>query len=163
LPEAIAAPRLSNRNTPTTQAEAGIRDTALGAALLARGHQLDPGDYLGHVTGVAFLPDGRLQAAAEPGRARGGSATGVRPARRPSRPTGSSSPTAGRADARTSRSCTAATPTRCSSGTGTATALTRSPCAGGPSSSSTTSCGPARPPASSSTDGPGTSSSSATG
>ncbi|HLT85173.1 MAG TPA: gamma-glutamyltransferase [Phototrophicaceae bacterium] len=86
LPEAIAAPRLSNRNTPTTQAEAGIRDTALGAALLARGHQLDPVDYLGNVTGVAFLPDGRLQAAAEPVRARGGSAMVVRPAGPPPPP-----------------------------------------------------------------------------
>ncbi|WP_223147647.1 gamma-glutamyltransferase [Georgenia wutianyii] len=80
LPEAIAAPRLSSRNGPGSQAEPGIRDTALGDALRARGHQLDAVGYLGNVTGVAFLPDGRVQAAAEPLRARGGSAVVVRPA-----------------------------------------------------------------------------------
>ncbi|WP_324649695.1 gamma-glutamyltransferase [Georgenia sp. H159] len=79
LPDAIAAPRLSNRNTTATLAEAGIHDTALGDALRARGHQVDATDTLGNVTGVAFLPGGRLQAAAEPERSGGGSAMVVRP------------------------------------------------------------------------------------
>jgi len=80
LPEAIAAPRLSSRNG-ATQAEAGIHDTALGEALRARGHEITATGTLGNVTGVAFLGDGLLQAAAEPERARGGSAMVVRPAR----------------------------------------------------------------------------------
>ena len=86
LPEAIAAPRLSSRNGAGSQAEPGIHDTALGDALRARGHRLDAVDYLGNVTGVAFLPDGRVQAAAEPVRARGGSAFVVRPAGPPRPP-----------------------------------------------------------------------------
>ncbi|WP_413452243.1 gamma-glutamyltransferase [Georgenia phoenicis] len=79
LPEAIAAPRLSSRNGAASEAEAPIAGTALGDALRARGHTINPVETLGNVTGVAFLPDGRLQAAAEPERSGGGSAMVVRP------------------------------------------------------------------------------------
>ncbi|MEE6286806.1 gamma-glutamyltransferase [Georgenia sp. MJ173] len=89
LPEAIAAPRLSNRNGAATDAEAGIHDTALGDALRARGHQLNPTGTLGNVTGIAFLPGGRLQAAAEPARSGGGSAMVVTPEDAPEPPSGS--------------------------------------------------------------------------
>ncbi|WP_454086145.1 gamma-glutamyltransferase [Georgenia sp. Marseille-Q6866] len=79
LPEAIAAPRLSSRNGPASEAEAAIAGTALGEALRARGHTVTEVGTLGNVTGIAFLPDGRLQAAAEPERSGGGSAMVVRP------------------------------------------------------------------------------------
>ncbi|WP_299276713.1 gamma-glutamyltransferase, partial [uncultured Georgenia sp.] len=86
LPEAIAAPRLSSRNGAASDAEAGIHDTALGDALRARGHTVDPVATLGNVTGVAFLGDGVLQAAAEPVRSGGGSAMVVRPQEEPPPP-----------------------------------------------------------------------------
>ncbi|HLT85087.1 MAG TPA: gamma-glutamyltransferase, partial [Phototrophicaceae bacterium] len=79
LPEAIAAPRLSSRNGAASEAEAAIAGTALGEALRARGHTVTEVGTLGNVTGIAFLPDGRLQAAAEPERSGGGSAMVVRP------------------------------------------------------------------------------------
>ncbi|WP_452176632.1 gamma-glutamyltransferase [Georgenia satyanarayanai] len=79
LPEAIAAPRLSSRNGAASEAEAGIAGGALGAALRERGHTVTEVATLGNVTGVAFLPDGRLQAAAEPERSGGGAAMVVRP------------------------------------------------------------------------------------
>ena len=88
LPEAIAAPRVSNRNGAATDAEAGIHDTALGEALTARGHRLNPTGTLGNVTGVAFLPDGLLQAAAEPTRSGAGSAMVVTPQDAPEPPSG---------------------------------------------------------------------------
>jgi gamma-glutamyltranspeptidase/glutathione hydrolase len=76
LPEAIAAPRLVNANEPTTSAEPGIpRDQ-----LTALGHRFTTVDPIGNATGVAFLPGGRLQAAAEPARSGGGSAAVVSPA-----------------------------------------------------------------------------------
>jgi gamma-glutamyltranspeptidase/glutathione hydrolase len=78
LPEAIAAPRLSNLNGPNTLPEPGIPVQALQE----RGHGfLSPGT-IGNVTGVAFLPDGRMQAAAEPVRLGGGSAVVLRPSDR---------------------------------------------------------------------------------
>jgi gamma-glutamyltranspeptidase / glutathione hydrolase len=81
LPEAIAAPRLSNLNGPTTLTEAAFLGTADAEALEARGHDLSGPSTIGNVTGVAFLPDGRVQAAAEPLGLRGGSAMVQRPAR----------------------------------------------------------------------------------
>ncbi|WP_166349890.1 gamma-glutamyltransferase [Phytoactinopolyspora limicola] len=79
LPEAIAAPRLSNLNGPSTGTEPELIDSPVGAALTARGHQLSALTGIGNVTGVAFLPDGRLQAAAEPVRNGGGSAVVLHP------------------------------------------------------------------------------------
>ncbi|MET0764381.1 MAG: gamma-glutamyltransferase [Blastococcus sp.] len=73
LAEAIAAPRASQRNNPTTDAEPGFLE-AYGAALEALGHEFTPVDELGAATGIEFLPGGLLLAAAEPERRGGGSA-----------------------------------------------------------------------------------------
>jgi gamma-glutamyltranspeptidase/glutathione hydrolase len=80
LPEAIAAPRLSQQNAATTSAEAGLIDSPDGQELARIGHRFSTSSTLGNMTGVAFLPDGRLQAAAEPVRLGGGSAVVLRPA-----------------------------------------------------------------------------------
>lgn len=82
LPEAIAAPRLSNTNSATTTAEQGLVQSPEGDALRGLGHQFTQTGTLGNMTGVAFLRDGRLQAAAEPVRLGGGSAVVVHPAGR---------------------------------------------------------------------------------
>jgi gamma-glutamyltranspeptidase/glutathione hydrolase len=79
LPEAIADPRISQRNTVTTQAEPAFLTTAAAAALLARGQVFSPTPEIGAATGVEFLGGGRLLAAAEPVRRGGGSAMVVRP------------------------------------------------------------------------------------
>jgi gamma-glutamyltranspeptidase/glutathione hydrolase len=86
LPEAIAAPRLSQRNSATTQTEDAFLSTPEAAALTARGQVLkvttDPPSAreIGAATGVEFLGDGTTLAAAEPSRRGGGSAMVVRPA-----------------------------------------------------------------------------------
>ncbi len=80
LPEAIAAPRLSQQNAATTTAEAEMINSPEGRELASLGHQFSTSSTLGNMTGVAFLPDGRLQAAAEPVRLGGGSAVVLRPA-----------------------------------------------------------------------------------
>jgi gamma-glutamyltranspeptidase/glutathione hydrolase len=73
LPEAIADPRASQRNTTDVQAEAAFDKTAL----LALGHTFveppAPGE-IGAATGIEFLGGKRLLAAAEPVRRGGGSA-----------------------------------------------------------------------------------------
>jgi gamma-glutamyltranspeptidase/glutathione hydrolase len=79
LPEAIADPRLSQRNTTTTQAEPAFLTTTTAAALQARGHVFSSTPEIGAATGVEFLHGGRLLAAAEPVRRGGGSAMVVRP------------------------------------------------------------------------------------
>ncbi|GAA1264113.1 gamma-glutamyltransferase [Sphaerisporangium rubeum] len=86
LPEAVAAPRASQRNAAATQAEQAFIDR-YGAELTARGHTftLVPGPPVGEIgaaTGLEFLRDGRMQAVAEPSRRGGGSALVVSPARR---------------------------------------------------------------------------------
>ena len=73
LPDAIAAPRASQRNTVTTSAEPAFLETH-GAALSERGHSFTSTPEIGAATGIAFLPDGTVQAAAEPFRRGGGSA-----------------------------------------------------------------------------------------
>jgi len=79
LPEAIADPRLSQRNTTTTQAEPAFLTTTAAAALQARGHVFSSTPEIGAATGVEFLRGGELLAAAEPVRRGGGSAMVVRP------------------------------------------------------------------------------------
>jgi len=75
LPEAIAAPRASQRNTAKTDVEQAFLDqTDLVAKLQARGHQFNPPAEIGAATGIEFLGDGRVLAAAEPVRRGGGSA-----------------------------------------------------------------------------------------
>ena len=73
LPEAIAAPRATQRNTTTVGAEPAFRAT-LGAGLEARGHVFSDRAEIGAATGLEFLPDGTVQSAAEPVRRGGGDA-----------------------------------------------------------------------------------------
>ncbi|GAA4570429.1 gamma-glutamyltransferase [Planotetraspora kaengkrachanensis] len=78
LPQAIAAPRASQRNTPTTQAEQAFIDR-YGPQLTPLGHtfSLVPGPPVGEIgaaTGLEFLGRGKIQAVAEPARRGGGSA-----------------------------------------------------------------------------------------
>jgi gamma-glutamyltranspeptidase/glutathione hydrolase len=84
LPEAIAAPRVTQRNTATDQAEPAF-EQQYGAALEALGH--DVATYqdiftgtqeIGAATGIEFGPRGRLTAVAEPERRGGGAAAVVR-------------------------------------------------------------------------------------
>ena len=88
LPEAIAAPRASQRNSATTQVEPSFLELPVVAELQALGHTLavnntsplDPdirtsGD-IGVASGLEFVGHGKVVAAGEPKR-RGGSAAGV--------------------------------------------------------------------------------------
>ena len=81
LPEAVAAPRATQRNTAAVQAEPAFLASPEAAALTALGHTFTPNPEIGAATGVEFLPDGRVLAAAEPVRRGGGSAAVVRPSR----------------------------------------------------------------------------------
>ena len=78
LPQAVAEPRASQRNTADVQAEAGF--DRLGLAAL--GHTFvappAPGE-IGAVTGIAFRRGGGMVAVAEPVRRGGGAAGVVRP------------------------------------------------------------------------------------
>jgi gamma-glutamyltranspeptidase/glutathione hydrolase len=87
-PDAIAAPRASQRNTASVTAEPAFIDK-YGAALTSRfGHTLTPsGDSftsaseIGAATAIEFLDNGRVLAAAEPVRRGGGSAMVVKPSK----------------------------------------------------------------------------------
>ena len=74
LGDAIAAPRLSQRNNGVSQVDRGFEKTAQGEALLAYGHQLSPIDEIGAATGILISPTGQITATAEPSRRGGGSA-----------------------------------------------------------------------------------------
>jgi gamma-glutamyltranspeptidase / glutathione hydrolase len=82
LPEAIAAPRLSQRNSATTQSEAAFDGTPEKAALEARGQTFavstGTAAEIGAATGIEFLGGGKMLAAAEPVRRGGGSAMALR-------------------------------------------------------------------------------------
>ena len=86
LPDAIAAPRASQRNTPTTSAEPAFI-SQYGGELQPFGQQLVAGPEIGAAAGLEFLPDGELETAAEPVRRGGGDAEVVRQATA-SRPAG---------------------------------------------------------------------------
>jgi gamma-glutamyltranspeptidase / glutathione hydrolase len=77
LPEAVAAARASQRNTATVQAEPAFE----AGDLEDLGHRFvpPPTPEIGAATGVEFLPDGQVVAAAEPVRRGGGSAAVVKP------------------------------------------------------------------------------------
>ncbi|GLW05259.1 gamma-glutamyltranspeptidase [Microtetraspora sp. NBRC 13810] len=81
LPEALAAPRASQRNTATTQAEPAFIE-ANGPGLTARGYAFTPTPEIGAATALEFLRGGKVQAVAEPVRRGGGSALVVSPVRR---------------------------------------------------------------------------------
>ena len=75
LPDAIAAPRASQRNTPTTVVEPAFASSTLGQQLASQyGQPFSPTLEIGAVTGIEFLGNGRVLAAAEPTRRGGGSA-----------------------------------------------------------------------------------------
>jgi len=74
LPEAIAAPRASQRNTETTSAEPDFINSPEASLLVSEhGQSFTSTPEIGAATGIAFLPDGTVQAA-EPVRRGGGSA-----------------------------------------------------------------------------------------
>jgi gamma-glutamyltranspeptidase/glutathione hydrolase len=88
LPQALAAPRISQRNRTATDAEqafltsdlAKVLTTQYGEQFVAKTGPVLPADtYIGNATGIDFLPDGRFQAVAEPVRSGGGSALVVNP------------------------------------------------------------------------------------
>src|SRR6266576_1670108 len=81
LPDAIAAPRASQRNTSLTTAEPAFLSSPEAAGLQALGQKFTSTDEIGAATGIAFLPGGLFQAAAEPVRRGGGSAMVVNPTR----------------------------------------------------------------------------------
>jgi gamma-glutamyltranspeptidase / glutathione hydrolase len=79
LPDAIAAPRASQRNTPTNVAEPSFI-SQYGADLQTRfGQTFSSTPEIGAATGIEVLPNGELQAAAEPTRRGGGAAAVVCP------------------------------------------------------------------------------------
>ena len=80
LPEAIAAPRATQRNTPTTLAEQGFI-AAVGPALQAIGHKFDVSTGIGVAAGLEFTRGGKVVAVGEPVRRGGTSAAVVHPAR----------------------------------------------------------------------------------
>ncbi len=77
--EAIARPRVVQRNAATSPAEPAFISSPEGQALLARGHSYASTAEIGAVTGIEFLPGGRTVAAAEPVRRGGGSAATAQP------------------------------------------------------------------------------------
>jgi gamma-glutamyltranspeptidase/glutathione hydrolase len=79
LPEAIARPRVVQRNAATSPAEPAFIASPEGQALIARGHAYAETAEIGAVTGIEFLRGNRTLAAAEPVRRGGGSAAVVRP------------------------------------------------------------------------------------
>ncbi|WP_090930475.1 gamma-glutamyltransferase [Nonomuraea jiangxiensis] len=80
LPDALAAPRASQRNTPQTQAEPAFL-TRYRPELEALGHSFAQTPELGAATALEFVGRGRVQAVAEPVRRGGGSALVVSPSR----------------------------------------------------------------------------------
>ena len=82
LPDGIAAPRASQRNTATVVAEPEFLALPAAAELAALGHTFSVTPEIGAATGVEFLGRGRVLAAAEPRRRGGGAAAVVEPDRR---------------------------------------------------------------------------------
>jgi gamma-glutamyltranspeptidase/glutathione hydrolase len=85
LPEAVEAPRATQRNTAQTAAEQAFIDR-YGAALKARGQDLvlfpgPPAGVIGSATGLEFLGGGKVEAVAEKVRRHGGSALVAVPSR----------------------------------------------------------------------------------
>src|SRR5262249_47040160 len=89
LPAALAAPRVSQRNAPTSLAEPDFYTSALAAQLtsqygekftLATGPILPLDNYPGDATALQILGNNRFEAIAEPVRLFGGSALVVNPA-----------------------------------------------------------------------------------
>jgi gamma-glutamyltranspeptidase/glutathione hydrolase len=86
LEQAIAAPRASQRNAAATQAEPAFLNLPEIPGLEALGEKFTlvppsgtPTPEIGAATGLEFLPDGAVEAAAEPARRGGGAAAVVHP------------------------------------------------------------------------------------
>ena len=79
LPQAIAAPRVEQRNTAADDVEPAFLQTPEAALLKARGHTFGTPAEIGAADGIEFRRDGTVLAAAEPVRRGGGSAMVVRP------------------------------------------------------------------------------------
>ncbi|HEY9735828.1 MAG TPA: gamma-glutamyltransferase, partial [Trichocoleus sp.] len=74
LPDAIAAPRISQRNTGPTQVDSDFEQTTIGQSLALIGHELTPVPEIGAAAGLIITPEGSVLAAAEPLRRGGGTA-----------------------------------------------------------------------------------------
>ena len=74
LAAAIAAPRLSQRNSGITLVDQGFAMQAVGQNLLAQGHQLSTVEEIGAATGIFVNSDGTMSAVSEPVRRGGGTA-----------------------------------------------------------------------------------------
>ncbi|MEU5808468.1 gamma-glutamyltransferase [Streptomyces sp. NPDC047718] len=83
LVDAIAAPRASQRNQPTTELEPALWNGPLRGQLEKLGQAFRLNQEIGAATGVQRLPDGRWLAAAEKTRRGGGSAMAVHPQGKP--------------------------------------------------------------------------------
>ena len=88
LEQAIAAPRASQRNGSSTQAEPAFLNLPEIPGLEALGEKFTlvppsgtPTPEIGAATGLEFLPNGAIEAAAEPARRGGGAAAVVHPVR----------------------------------------------------------------------------------
>ena len=81
LPDAVAAPRASQRNAPETDAEPGFLGTPAEKDLTGRGHTFSEASEIGAVAALEYLEDGRIRAVAEPERRGGGHAEVLRPGR----------------------------------------------------------------------------------
>ena len=79
LADAIAAPRISQRNQGVTLVDQNFESTETGRALSDSGYQLVPTAEIGAATGIVMTPDGSMVAVAEPSRRGGGSAQTVDP------------------------------------------------------------------------------------
>ncbi|HEU5271479.1 MAG TPA: gamma-glutamyltransferase [Jatrophihabitans sp.] len=88
LPDAIAAPRASQRNGALTDAEPDFYNSPVAQQLMSQygeqfrelsGPVMPRDSYIGNATGIQFLSGNRFQAAAEPVRLGGGSALVVNP------------------------------------------------------------------------------------
>ncbi|MDX8056173.1 gamma-glutamyltransferase [Lentzea sp. BCCO 10_0798] len=79
LLEAVATPRVSQRNTAVATAEPVFLASSDRAALESLGHRFGEVAEIGAATAIERLPDGRWQAVAEPVRRGGGAARVVNP------------------------------------------------------------------------------------
>jgi hypothetical protein len=79
LPDALATPRASQRNTASVSAEPAFIASADGAGVQALGHTLANGGEIGAATGIDFQQGGVMQAVAEPVRRGGGHAEAIGP------------------------------------------------------------------------------------
>lgn len=81
LPDAITAPRASQRDTERTDLEPALYDSDTRAELEAIGHGFNESNSIGLATGIHRLNNGTWMAAAEKDRGGGGSAMVVHPKR----------------------------------------------------------------------------------